>query len=399
LYINKIFFLLSEALNLTFITEMHKNTRKRVFRKGKYDGRNWKWKFPFIMKDSKSPYPLIEQEEFASFELEIMKVCDIELSQIAEDWKKQDIKLKPSYCKSLIRFTKARDNVKFALRDLHIAQAHYNRAKEAFFKVPIPSLSKISELVIVFIIAIIEIPFNSAVFQIMGMSKIETYVMAGSFSVGIPLAAYFFGHMLRLKLKSLTHRLFLVIIPVFIVFVLMGIAVIRASYFEESSKMFGIDNLSPSTISAIFIGINLLLFMLAILASFAAAHEEPQLYKDLTRRYIDARDALKEEAKEHKETVEEYEDADSDFQQSHNNRKKILERLVATAKNRIDVAEWLVKVYRTANMDARDIKTKPKCFTREHQQPQLPSALWEANVDWECNNIENKTFGANPTMN
>ena len=83
-------------------------THKKVKRRGKIDGRDWKYSFwPFKTEKPQEPNP--DQDQPAQFEGELLKAAENDISREAENWVKLDEKLKPAYCLSLSHLNQANE--------------------------------------------------------------------------------------------------------------------------------------------------------------------------------------------------------------------------------------------------------------------------------------------------
>ena len=74
----------------------HRYTYRSVKRRGRLDGRPWKWTvWPF--REAKPSKPLTDQDT-APFELELKEAGDKVMSQVAVRWQTEDEDLRRQYC-------------------------------------------------------------------------------------------------------------------------------------------------------------------------------------------------------------------------------------------------------------------------------------------------------------
>lgn len=171
---------------------MHHYTHRRVVRKGRKDGRNWRYTlWPF--RHEKQPEPKADQEIAPQYEIEIIKASENEISKEAEDWKELDKKLKPDYCEAVTELDNARKMYLKEADEADIAQEEFNAARQKYESLAMPALDlKWRNFWLVFI-AIVEFPLNSVVFNVFGESRILTLLFAAGLCVMIPLFGHFWG--------------------------------------------------------------------------------------------------------------------------------------------------------------------------------------------------------------
>jgi len=268
-------------------------TRKKVCRKGKLDGRGWRWKFWPIMKDEFPVHPANDQAETPMYERQLKKAGEDWLTDLAEEWSEMDKQLKTAYCDALARVRNALAGKEHDQEELEEAKAHYDEALEDFEEMPQPAYSITFEWIVIILLAVAEFYFNYLIFSILGASRIETMINAATISITLPLSALFFGHTLRIETKTLTQRLWLIFLVLVPFLVIIGIAFLRASLFEATWKNLPVDiNLSPFEATVAFITINLLMWIVAAFVSYRSAHKDPETYRKRKLRLRSAKAAI-----------------------------------------------------------------------------------------------------------
>jgi len=356
-------------------------TYRKVVRRGKKDGRNWRWKlWPFI-KQSKPQIPRPDQTEPASYEVEIIRAVENIISEIAESWKQLDQKLKSEYCQSLNMlenltqiFEKEAGESQAALRD-------FNKAKEEYEKVEHPSLEPRWRNFWLAFIAIAEFPLNSVVFALFGAGRLDTYIMAAGLCVAIPVLAHFFGQSLRQEYKSKTDKALLISTPIIMLLILGAIAFIRSEYFKslETYQLLGVE-ISAFTMTILFIIINVAIFMVAVVISYEGSHPSIRSYKNIMKRYKEALLRLQKEDREAKVAGKELVQAQGQFQRIRQKRLKKHQQYLQRANTLKEKGEWLAQSYRAANLRVRH--DYPECFKTEIKSPEIPQELLV--LDWDC---------------
>lgn len=157
-----------------------KYTYRKVKRKGKKDGRDWRWKFwppkwPF--RESKEPDPPIDQEEPAEFEKELIRGANENISRILHDWHDIDEKLTKNCANAEDIYKSAKGALDTGNSGHREAIENYETAKALFYALPMPNIPARLFWFIFIMVGIAEFIFNGVVFLVLGQSKIETYLM------------------------------------------------------------------------------------------------------------------------------------------------------------------------------------------------------------------------------
>lgn len=363
---------------------MRHYTRWKVRRRGKKDGRNWQWEiWPFFRKQ-KPAEPKIDQTMPAQFEKEIVKAGESHVAKTANAWKKLDITLKPRYCQARQALLAARESVQKERSEAEAAMAGFETAEQSFRELEMPSLDPRWRLFWLIIIGVAEFPLNGLVFSIFGAGRIETYIMASAMCLLIPLAAHFFGQALRQENKTSADKGFLLIVPPILLGVLAAVAFLRAKFFEagQTQELMGIT-LSPQLATILFLIINVALFLIAIVISYEGSHPNQRQYNTRERRMKEALKRLKKESSEAEAAARKLAEADRAYHKERQHRHTNHEQLRQDAEITKETAEWLVTVYRDANIGARH--EIPECFKQAPMAVSLPEPL--LNLDWECEDV------------
>ncbi len=360
--------------------KMRKYSHYHVSRKGKKDGRDWKYTFwPF--RTEKPCEPKKEQELPPQFETDLIKAAENNITVEAEKLKNLDQRLKPEYCQTVSELKNAGKGYNKESGEADLARNEYEVAKNRYEEMTMPSLDAKWKNFWLFFIAVAEFPLNSLVFSILGSGRIETYIISAGLCVAIPMIAHFFGQSLRQEIRDRTDVILMITMPVTILAILGVIAFIRAKYFEAmvAQDLIGIS-ISPTQMTVLFIIINIAIFFVAVMVSYEGSHPDKKRFKTTTKRFKEAMKRLKKEASEAEEAGEILSNVENKFQKLRQYRTKSYEKFVQKIRSIVDSAEWLVSSYRAANLRTR--KDIPPCFKKEAQIPSIPEELLD--VDWDC---------------
>jgi hypothetical protein len=362
----------------------HRITYRSVRRRGKKDGRDWRWKFwppkwPF--REPKEPSPTEDQDKPAQFELTLKEAAEAEMQWIAEEWRAADEKLKADYCRAQAERKQAKEQYDKEAQEATAAMGVYQKASEELAKISSPALSPSWMIFWLIVIGIGEFPLNAIVFDILGHERTETYLVAAFIGIFFPLAAHVFGSALRQEIKSTTDKVLTAIAPVVVLAFLAVIGFLRAKFFEtlKLQELLGIT-VTPTQATILFIVINVAVFFVAAVISYEGTHANRKEYKTLRRKLKEAFRSLKKESAEAKAAATRLAKAEEWYQQALHRRQKNFERVAERARLIKENNDWLIQVYRDANVEARRNASTPACFKEPPIEAQIPAGL--QNLDW-----------------
>ncbi|MCI0618755.1 hypothetical protein L0244_37750, partial [bacterium] len=102
------------------------------------------------------------------------------------------------------------------------------------------------------------------------------------------------------------------------------------------------------------------------------------------RIFQDEKAEYKQALKEAEDSSEELAEAEEALIEARNKRAKTFEVYCEEANNLADEVEWLIRVYRTANMEARLDARKPACFKKPPIGIHIPDNFKPDNIAWDC---------------
>jgi len=363
-------------------------TYAKAKRKGKADGRNWKWQFWPFSKVPKQPQPTLDQKDAPGFEKEVKQATDDMISNLISKWQKVDGELHQKYCSALAYLAGAIQRKNRECKESTIAEDQYNKSRDKYNQFSRPALNSTIETILLIIIAIFEFPLNSFVFSLLGMSKFETYLIAAGICIAIPLAAHFWAIFLKRENKKTQEKIWAVVIPIIILGLIGLISYLRNKYFDVMMKEQGIENyLAPSMTTTAFVFINLVTFMVATIISFEAAHAD-RLYYSAKTEYERAKKSFLKESKEAKAAIKDYLKAIDRVQGYKIKREKSYEYYKSLINEVIERFQTYVAIYESANMAAREEAKVPDWFKKDidtkfnFTHTELPK------LDWTCRNVQ-----------
>lgn len=392
IYLKKIFF-----LNLTFLLQfcvifmphlflpMKKYTQRRVRRKGKLDGRDFRWKFWPFEKLAKESYPSVEDENPAIYEKELLEVGQQEMYRLAAEWKETDKELKSEYCKLVQLRKNAEASIEKETRDVETAAAETNAVRQKLNEFAAPTMKHKTALIWLIIIGIVEFPLNSVAFQIFGAGMIETYILAAGICILLPLIGHWCGRILKQSHKNLTEKILVVLVAIIALGITISLAVFREVLFETTQANSSLKiNLSPHTASFMFIIFNLAFLIVTIALSYSSAYNNQSEFNRLHKIYKIASAVLKRELEDAEQASAEKQKFQQQEIDRRQRRQKIHDKFLQRAYELRERYELLVRSYRTTNLYARHKGLTPKSFINEPPKLSVSEELMPENLDWEC---------------
>jgi len=354
-----------------------------VRRKGRRDGRGWRWSFwPF--REPKQQQPAVEQGETAVFELELKDAAEHDMQRLATEWATLDVHLKPEYCAAVQEVDTATQGVERESAEAAAAAQQLEDAKTAYLALTPPTWSPTAAHLALAALMVAEFALNAVVFQIFAQPRVETWIMAATVGLGLPLLALLGGISLRQERKSPIDQFWIVASPAAAVLMIAGISLARGEFLQGTADILaevGV-RIGVAEATAIFIVLNLALFTVAMYAAYMGSYPDRQAHR---RCVVRLRLASKVHAKESREAAaarQRLESALDTLQRRRARRDREFTRCSQEARTLQESAELLVRVYRTANLEARDSGPPPKCFALDPPPTVFPASL--TGLDWHC---------------
>lgn len=368
-------------------------TAKSVACTGKADGRGWKYSiWPFRTNIPVNPKD--EQTDAASFENEILKAGDDDLADYAVTWSDKDRELKHAYCSSKMLLAQAETALKSDKDDFEAAKKEFDEAEDQFEALKQPAMSEKVEWFWISFLAITEFFFNYIIFSIVGAENWETYLIAAGISIALPMSAKYLGFLLKKSMKSDTEKIMIIVMALtpLLVFVCIGIlrsALFQSAWADEETQ----PTIGPWSASLIFMTINLFIFVVGVVISYMAGHDDPENYKTLKVRMERAKARFNKESKDYKESSQTYQKSRILFERAKHKRKEEFDHIVSMAEDIRRIAYHLISIYRDANIGARTSGITPPCFKQPIPQLEIPKQLKPEALDWDCDpDVYNPVF-------
>jgi len=340
-------------------------------------------------KDGRLGYP--ESDHASQYEARRIAVAESTIDGFTRRYEREDKKLKEQYCEEMVALDNLNERIKAIEQDHQEAKrAEQERRKAAAPRPPVPV--PISYWIIFAFLAVCEFPMNAAVFDILGEAKWLTYLLAAGLGVVIPLAAHFLGIQLRNESPFQSFRGALKALFIFLVVlaVLIGIAYIREKYVAGADivKILGIK-MDPRMVTEIFLSINLLIFMVATIASYFyhidvtdEIKRERYHYERIRKASQKLLNGVSDNLKPLYKNRDELEESISRLRTA---RESIFNQWKARAKQICKTKEWLISLYRHENIKSRLAAGKggeePPSFKKK---PEIDLGIFAGELDEDC---------------
>jgi len=306
------------------------------------------------------PDNMDNREFIASYEWRIKDLAESDIAIVTRKWHRKDEKLKEKYCAALANLTNVSEQLKQsgnALKERQKEADSWRLKLQEFHQPPL------SYYLLIIFLAVSEFPMNGIVFDILGEGKLATYIVA-AFLMSIPIAAHYLGIWLREEslFKNPAHLVMFVMFGVAICATVLGVAYIREKYFEAAgiTRVLGIP-MDPRMVTFVFLGFNLLIFMLALVASYQAHLHGTEKTR---REYHITRLNFKKARRLFKRAEKEFKRLEAKLHKLHDQVSRLSakrQKLHLQTQGRIDAirntAEGLMTIYRRANVLHRSNKS------------------------------------------
>lgn len=341
--------------------------------------------------DGRAGVPTDEQEKQPPYIMQLKNYAEENIARLTQRWKRQDEKFLAQYCMSRQEADTLEDYLIKAKGDLEISSTDEKDAHEEYVKHF--HLAEMWYWILVIGIAIFELPLNSVVFQLFGENQTFTLLTAISLALILPLCAHFLGGFLKQGIvregKFSTHTVMTIAMILIPLAVLGGVAYLREKFFEGSGVQELLNlKLDFTTVTLTFFVINLLIFLVATVASFVAHDPIAMKYR---HNLNDARKLKRNAIKRIK--LYEHRLAENLERQKEimSQRIKRFEYVQNEAKEQRDIVQKLMSAYHTHNLRIRDAnKDMPKCFEKYPPIDVPPKiepgndVLLRAELNWDC---------------
>ncbi len=338
-------------------------------------------------RDGKLGIPPLDQTHHTAYELELQKLAEENIRRVAQEWEAMDVKLKSEYCKARFQHDAALMGGK-AAQDEHGGSSGEEDAAQRLMHEMYGKehLSPAAYRILMTVLAIVELPINSIVFELFGKGALLTYLTASIIAIGLPAGAHFLGILLKkepLKEGFLHTQAFLLYLLIAAPFgLLAAISYVREKFFEATGahRVLGVE-MDPILVMITFFALNLFIYLIAtVLSYFHHDLEIRQARKEL--------DYYQRHAREDRQEIVRFEalveTTQRRYQDARNRRQNQWEEKRHKALEIQDISERLIEHYRKHNQRARKDPQQPKSF-ETLPVIHLPKALQE--LEWECSEL------------
>ena len=345
-------------------------------------------------KDGKLGIPHIDQKEQPPYIMQLKNVSAEIITRLAQNWKREDERFLAQYCMTAQEIETIKTYLAKSREDSRDAEQDEEDSFEEYVKHF--HFAGVWYWAFVIGIALLEVPLNSVVFQIFGEDKTFTLLTALGLAIILPFCAHFLGGFLKQGFlregRFTTHSVFIVAMVFVPLIVLGGVSYLRERFFEGTGveKLLNLE-LDSFTVTVTFFAINLLIFLIATVASYVAHDPVATKYSH------DLRDARKLK-KNSKKSIRLYEKRLEELRERKKEisatRRKRFRYVQNKAEEKREIAQVLMSKYHTYNLRQRDANSEmPECF--KHFPPiDVPPAIEpgtdsepRSNLTWNCEEV------------
>lgn len=328
--------------------------------------------------DGKRNIPMSDQVEHSPFEKRLALIANENIRRIAQKWDDEDRKLKGDYCSAKREYIDALKDLNEDKKEHGEALQDYEDAlKKKRDSSNYPHFSNKAYWPFIIVIGLSEIPLTAFVFEILGENRLFTYLFAIALCITLPTASHMLGIVTREPFNKKSIIIAAIVLVTF-VGVIVAIAYLREKFFEASEfqKVLGVQ-MDPTTVTIVFILIQLFIFSIATFASYFAHDPHPNL-KRAKKDFEDAKKRLQEESRELNEAEKRVDKAAEILVKIEALRERTFENYHSKAGEIIAIQKRMIEVYRTHNLRCRN--DVPKSFDT-YPQIEIPASLQTLDVD------------------
>lgn len=344
--------------------------------------------------DGKIGIPTPDQQKQPPYVMKLKNKSAEEITRLAQDWKAADEKFLSQYCMTSREITTVEAYLEKAKSDLGIA----DKDEEESFKEYVKHFHFAGGWYWVFVIgiALLEVPLNSIVFQLFGENQSFTILTSLSLAFVLPFCAHFLGGFLKQGFKrdgKITIHTVLIVLMISLPLLLLGgISYFREKFFEGSgvSKILNIE-MDPVSIVVTFFSLNLLIFLIATVASFVAHDPVATRYSNDLK---DARKLKKNSTKNIKIYERRLEELRERRAEISSIRLARFRKIQNKAEQLREIAQVLMSEYQTHNLRVRTGGGEmPLCFSNFPPIDVPPTiepgtdSIARSDLNWDCNDF------------
>lgn len=328
--------------------------------------------------DGKRNIPMSDQEDHSPYEKRLALIADENIRRVAQKWDNEDRKLKGDYCRAKREYIDA-------LKDLNKERGEHGEALQDYEDAlkkkrdssTYPHLSTKAYLAFIILIGLSEFPLTAFVFDILGENRLFTYIFAAALCIALPMASHSLGVFIREQFNKKNSIIAAVNLLLFVV-VIVAIAYLREKFFEASEfqKVLGVQ-MDPTTVTIVFIFIQLFIFGVTVTASYLAHDPHPNL-KRAKKDFEDAKKRLQKESREVFAAEERVDKAAEVLVKIEALRGRTFEKYQSMVDEITAIQRRIIEAYRTHNRRRRN--DSPKSF-KNYPHIEIPHSLQELDVD------------------
>jgi len=328
--------------------------------------------------DGKKGIPGAE-ESHSPYEKQLTLIADENIRRVAQKWENEDKKLKGDYCSAKREYIDA-------LKDLNKEREEQGKASQSYEDAlkskrdssTYPHFSHNASRLFIIAMGLFEFPLTAFIFDILGENRLLTYLFAGALCIALPMASHFLGIFTREQFNK-KNSIIAAVNSALFVGVIIAIAYLREKFFEASEfqKVLGIQ-MDPTTVTIVFIFIQLFIFGIAATASYLAHDPHPNLRR-AKKEFEDARNRLQKETRDVIKAEERVDKAAEVLIKIEALRVNTFKKYRSIVDEILAIQRRLIEIYRTHNRRCRN--DYPKSFNT-YPHIEIPRSL--ENLDVDC---------------
>jgi hypothetical protein len=329
-----------------------------VKRRGKKDGR------------LTPPVPPWKSDRQPPFIMQLKQAGDNDARILGTTWSQLDRTLKTEWLQAENAILHRDEEVAAAQKAYDAARKSY----EAVHKTEPPvdgDRRRISYSILIVLLFLFEFPMNAIVFRLFGENEMFTVVATGAIALSLLASAHYLGELLQERSvggkKNTLGIISLIAIPAFVI---GGVAYLREQYLKGVGEALG--GLDPTVMWLAFVGFNLLIFLVAAMASYRVHNDSLAAVHRAKKKLMKAQAG--------------YEQASKNLERVRIEREKQFDTFNTRANLVKDTVQRLCDAYRTTNLECRSDRGEiedsyfPRSFD-EYPEVTIPPNL--ATLEWE----------------
>ncbi|MDA8091929.1 MAG: hypothetical protein M0Z52_12285 [Actinomycetota bacterium] len=326
-------------------------------------------------KDGRRNYPAVDDSVCPEFEGELHRACQQGLSTLAINWHEREKETEARFANASRACENTSRELDKAKQDRSSSEVALNQAEKLSQNLEHVSPGHATYLVLMGFLMLLELPLNSAVFEVFGRSTVETWIYALVPSAFIPILAHFIGQSLKRGLSHKTPLAMFLISTALLAGLFFVQAYVREKYFTGSGYQQVVGfTLNSRMVTLVFLFLTGVVAMASVWLSYNASPSDPGTFNKIRKMLNKAKRANRDSAKRMADTEKKYLIASAVLEKTKAERKHAFGKTLNEAERLKNIWANYVYYYRHIHMQNRKDNARPSCFNKE-PQVELPDGL------------------------